>query len=224
MTDEERRIHARIETELPCTIVGGKTSVPARMVDLSRGGAQLIAAPGIAAVGDSLTLEVQLPTSPTPVTILGEVFRIEGEAEESRYALRFSIVEPKQREDLTRFLTELLAGKGIGRRSHPRVYRRIPVRFRTARELRAVMDNISRGGMGVECDAPLVVDETVIVDIGAEGIYDSVEIDAVVTHVRSISGDRYQVGLQFVSLTKAKQDQLDGLIERLLEHSGSDNK
>jgi c-di-GMP-binding flagellar brake protein YcgR len=217
---DDRRIHARIETDLVCTVLAKDGPRSARIRDLSHGGAQLVGEAGMADLGESLAIEVELPDQDEPIAILGEVCRGVGEGEQVRYGIRFAVVEPRQHETLARFIDQLADGQGVGQRQHPRVYRRVGVICRTRSQSEAVMHNISQGGLALQCGVPLVLDEEVTVEIRFEPFPEPLELHGRVVHVRTLEAGQYQVGVRFEQLESRRAKALAELIRFLLRTPG----
>ena len=172
---------------------------------------------GIARKGETLTVELSLPQVATSISVMAEVVRLTPGPEWTRYGLRFVIVEPVQQEQLRAFVTSALEREGRGKRKHPRVSRRVDVVCRTADQFRAVMENISRGGLAIRCHTALVVDEVVIIDVSAQSaVGETLELSAQVMHVRTLDAGEFHVGLKFQPLPKEKMAALDALLARMV--------
>lgn len=220
---DERRVHARIRINLRCSVLTLSGSYEGRVRDLSHGGALIELPESAAFLGDSVTIDVELPDASTSITVLGEVVRVEESSEgEIRCGIRFSIVEPRQREELKHFIDSLLAGDGVGRRRHPRVRRRLAIDLGTADPPGAMMSDISRGGVGIECDLPVVVNEEINVEIRLYETSEPVTCAAVVRHVRTIGEGRYHVGVEFVAPTPQIQKEIEELVEQMMSSYSPD--
>ena len=222
MQGDDRRIHARIETDLPCNVTAGGEYFQGRIRDLSHGGAQILGPVGVADLKDSLEIEIELPGDPEPIAVLGEVCRVQPEGGQARYGVRFAVIEPRQRDQIIEFIDSLLAGRGIGVRQHPRVHRRVEVVCRTQAQTRAVMSNISQGGLALTCSVPLVLDEEITVEVRVERLPAPFELRGRVAHVRTIPAadgsnvDSYQAGVKFEALAPERQAALGELIKFLM--------
>ena len=219
MGGEERRIHTRIETDLPCVVRNEDGAFEARLRDLSRGGASIVGPPAIGQLGAAVELEMELPGFPEAVGVLTEIIRATPAPPLMRFGLRFVLVEPRQRDQLGHFLDALLERQGADGRAHPRVYPHFEVVCTTAAQTRAMMDNVSRGGLALVCDTPLVVDEpvTVGVHLGDEAAH--LELRGHVVHVRSIGGPgkhRFHAGIRFAPLSGSEEAALRDLMAALL--------
>ncbi|MDF1561632.1 MAG: PilZ domain-containing protein [Deltaproteobacteria bacterium] len=213
----ERRVHARVETAFDCELITDRNLWPGQVVDLSYGGARVLGPPGIAEVGDLMRVAMKLPMDAESVTVLGEV-RLVTEVDPGRvaYGLRFSQVEPAQRESLTSFIEYLLAGAGVGFRDSPRIARRLEILCRSKQEFRAVMRDISRSGLGLECDQPLLIDEQVTLEIRVEAVDDPLVVTGKVVHTRAVGGDRHHVGLRLGSHSASEKQAIEDFLRKLM--------
>lgn len=216
MSSDERRIHARMECDLGCSLSTDEGIWSGRVHDLSHGGAQVRAPAGIAQLGESLALEIEVPLSEEPISILGEVCRVVDEGVDASYGVRFSVIEPAQKDLLVRYIDSLIDGEGIRGRQHPRVYRRVEVVCKTAAQTRAVMSNISKGGLALQCQVPLVLDEQITVEVLIERFPEPIELRGTVAHVRTVGDKLYHAGVRFERLSPEREKALGDLIAFLL--------
>ena len=214
MTAEKRRAHARIETDIPCT-VDGRTE--GRIRNLSVGAALLLAPAGFAELDETVSLEFQVGEVEL-VDVLGEVLRIAPrEADtDAEYGIQFVAVEPADRVRLARCLDLLVSGNGVGRREAPRLYRRVDLRCQAAREFYGTMENISRGGLGLECEVPLMVGEEVGLEVLVGSLDAPFKLSGVVTHVRPGPGELFRVGLRFGSMSAQQRTNLEQMLQSVL--------
>ncbi len=219
MAGEERRIHTRIETDLACVVRNEDGAFEARLRDLSRGGASIVGPPAVGQVGAAVELEMELPGFPESVGVLTEIIRVSPAPPLVRFGLRFVLVEPRQRDHLGHFLEALIERKGAGGRVHPRVYPHLEVVCTTAAQTRAMMDNVSRGGLALECDMPLVLDEQVTIGVHLGDDAAHLELRGHVVHVRSLGGPgehRFHAGIRFSPLSGSEEAALRDLMAALL--------
>ena len=216
MGAQERRVHARIETDLPCVVRNEDGAFEARLRNLSRAGAAVVGPPGVGKLGDAVELEMELPGFSEPVGVLTEIIRTELCPPGFRFGLRFVLVEPRQREHLGHFLEALLERQGAGSRAHPRVYPHLEVVCTTAAQTRAMMNNVSQGGLALECDLPLVLDEPVTIGVHLGDEAAQLELRGHVVHVRSIGEHRYHAGIRFSPLSGSEEAALRDLMAALL--------
>jgi c-di-GMP-binding flagellar brake protein YcgR len=135
---------------------------------------------------------------------------------DSLYGLRFVMVEPKQRADLWRFIEILAQEQGTGQRKHPRVARRVELFCSSQDAFRAMLKNISRGGLAFTCTLPLVLEEKISITIRMPDGQTPLELPGTVVHVRSTPDKQFQVGLKFTALPPEKERQIEALIIGML--------
>ena len=216
----DQRIHARIHvsTEIEVTTPAGV--VTAELRDLSKGGARFhVDVDNLAKVGESV--ELFLPSlSGTEIAVMAELIRIIPERQGFDYAVRFDIVEPAMRQALLDLLEVLLSTSGGGRRTHARIARRIEIRFGPVEELRAILEDISGGGLMMTVGEPLVLYEEVDVTVPDLAGVELLILHARVVNQRSQIRDghtSYQVGLEFGSMRPEAKRLLDELLRSVSE-------
>lgn len=212
MRTEERRLHARILLDLPCALVGSRLRLDGRIRDLSTGGASVSAHAGSVRVQDAFIVAIDVPGLPA-LSIPGKVVRLEERGAEGRYGIRFSDLDPRQREELRLLLDALLQTKGIGTRRHVRLSYCAEVTCRSQKQFCAVMRNICKGGMALACDERLEVGETIAVEIRTSRR--ALVIPGRVVHIQS-APDTVKVGVRFDPLPPDIQDALEGFLRQTL--------
>ena len=150
--------------------------------------------------------------------MLGEVRRItSGSSPDTRrYGIMLSIVEPRQRELLRTLITTLAEESGIADREHTRVYRRIELLCRSKHETRAIMSDLSKGGLAFFSPVPLMLDEMVTVTIKLDGFGQLLDVDGRVVHARQTK-DGYHVGIQFQEQSAQGKESVASLLRFLID-------
>lgn len=212
MSVGKRRAHARVEADIAC-IVDGTTE--GRIRNLSVGGALLFGPVGFGDVDDTVSVEFPVGEA-QPLTVFAEVLRITEHGIYAEYGLEFVAVEPVEREKIGRCLELVMSGKGVERRRGPRLYRRIELRCRTVEAFYATINNISCGGLGLECEVPLKVGEQVTVELLVGPLGSPLELTGIVKHVHPAEGGLHLVGLHFDPLAPGDRVRLDELIQSVL--------
>jgi c-di-GMP-binding flagellar brake protein YcgR len=215
---EELRVHTRVEVDVACEARSERgVAFAARVVDISRGGAAIIALPGLAQFHELLVLDIEpFAGDAERVTVAGEVVRTAPSGELCRYGIRFSSMPPASAKALRRFISQALAGAGVGTREHTRVYRRIPVTCHSTDEFRAIIQNISRGGLGAVAEVPVVVGEPIVVEIQVQFRDKPLAIPGVVTYVRSLGQTHHQVGIKFAPMPDDKREKLQKALDEYI--------
>ncbi len=213
----ERRIYARIETNLSCRVDSAKGPASARLIDLSPTGGLLIAPSGIATTGDKLKL--QLPADPRQPTALdSRVMWTHDRASETAYGLLFEDLNAEQKGTVQYLLELALESSGQGTRKHPRVRKQARLQLRGLDQIYGAMVDISRGGIGFTSEVPLHMHEEITVDLTVEEFSTmALPLRGRVKHVRPSGPGEYLAGVQFLPLEKEVQARLDELIRFLLK-------
>ena len=102
----------------------------------------------------------------------------------------------------------------------PRVSRRMDIRYGNLGELRAILEDISRGGLAMTVADPLVLYEELEVTVPDTGGEQLLILRARVVHQRAVEHDGetvYRVGLEFANLRIETRRCLDGLLKTVLE-------
>lgn len=215
----EQRAHARIETDLVGTLRVDRGASSARIRDLSVAGALVMAPPGLAAAGAAVILELE-GSGGSPLSLNARVIWRDAHLTGGHYGLQFESLTPPQTEGLRRCLDQVLLGRGQGTREYPRVHRRIGVEVKSLEHASAMMLDISRGGLGIISDTPVVLGDhlelLIEFSLEAPGLDQPLSLPSDVVRVSPAAAGQYQIGLKFAPLEAARQQQLDGLIRALL--------
>ncbi|MDB4965856.1 MAG: hypothetical protein JWN44_1545 [Myxococcales bacterium] len=219
MGDEEQRVHARIHVSTTIEVASPDGNVEAQLRDLSKGGARFVVPRAVGRVGD--TLELFLPSlGGEEITVMAEVIRSVEGADGHTVAVRFDAVDPQMREPLNDLIEVLLTATGGGQRSSPRVAKRMDIRYGQLGELRAILDDISRGGLAMTVADPLVLYEDLEVTVPDTGGDQLLILRARVVHQRAVEHEGhmvYRVGLEFGALRTETRRCLDDLLKTVVE-------
>jgi len=178
---EERRVHARVETDLEVSLRLEDGEEREQLANLSKGGALVRARHLRPGPGTELALDIPVPGSKTTFSILAQVVRVVEATDPVRLDpvleihLRFTSVDPAQQEELEGLIDAFLGASGILGREAPRVFRRFIVEFDDRAELeRVYAEDISRGGLAIAVES--------------DGVQQGEQVHFVVVHPDS--GDR----------------------------------
>lgn len=160
-TARERRTQVRLAVPLNARIVTGTQEVEYSVRDVSMSGIYLFAAAAPAPVGSNVTLKLALTAGIKAITVTAEVLRISGDAKGavSGVALEFLPVEQAQKAQLLDLLDRAMSGRGTASRAFPRVYPLIEIDCRDVDDFRAVLRDISEGGVGLLVDRKLELNQ-----------------------------------------------------------------
>lgn len=145
----ERRSHARIAVEIPCTLSAASGECDALMRDISAVGAKLVSATRIADDYEGLELRVEPAGAHAGLLVKARVMYQRERDEGIVTGVQFLDLDADAHRALTSFLAAALGGEGGGLRKHPRVSRRIEIVCSTKKRAKAVLEDISRGGVAL---------------------------------------------------------------------------
>jgi c-di-GMP-binding flagellar brake protein YcgR len=201
MSNEEQRVHARIHVSTDIAVIpaGGAAPQPAVLRDLSKGGARFTVPRPVGRAGESI--ELKLPSlSGQDISVTAEIIRSTvGTGGEEWVAVRFDQVDPSQRDALLELIEVLLSTSGGAQRAHPRVSRRMEIRFGELAELKAILEDLSAGGLAMTIAAPLVLYEEIDVTVPDTAGDQLLILRARVVNQRGIEEEgrtAYRVGLE----------------------------
>ena len=146
---EDRRSHARVAVEIPCTLSGPAGDTEAVMQDISAVGARVVSPTLVADDYEELELSVESDGASEGIRVKARVMYHRSRAEGIAAGIQFIEMDAATHRSVTGFLAAVLAGEGGGAREHPRVSRRIDVVCLTKTRARAMLEDISRGGIRV---------------------------------------------------------------------------
>ncbi|HXU73782.1 MAG TPA: PilZ domain-containing protein [Polyangia bacterium] len=219
MGDEENRVHARIHVSTTITVASPEGNVDATLRDLSKGGARFVTPKPIGRVGE--TIELFLPSlSGEEITVMAEIIRSTEATDGCTVAVRFDAVDPAMRQPLNDLIEVLLTATGGGQRASPRVSRRMDIRFGHLGELRAILEDISRGGLAMTVADALVLYEELEVTVPDTAGDQLLILRARVVHQRAVEHEGeavYRVGLEFANLRIETRRCLNDLLKTVLE-------
>jgi c-di-GMP-binding flagellar brake protein YcgR len=228
MSEEEQRVHARIHVSTEICVrpsVNGAGTPPTERVeatlrDLSKGGARFSARRSVGRPGE--TIELYLPSLLGPeIIVTGQIIRAgEPAPGEHVVAVRFSEIDPSMLRPLAELIDVLLSTSGGQQRAHPRVSRRMDIRFGELAELKAILEDISAGGLAMTIATPLVLYEELDVTVPDTAGEQLLILRARVVNQRVIEEDgqtAYRVGLEVGPLRLEARRCLDQLLQAVME-------
>jgi c-di-GMP-binding flagellar brake protein YcgR len=220
MNEEERRVHPRIQAAGEVRVSGPKGAVNGTLRDVSKGGAAFFLPEPIGDLGDVVEVFLEFDGG-MEIAVMAEILRIEESPQGLLHGVRFSLVEPSMQDTLLKLLEFLLKSKGSSIRKHSRVARRIPIRYGRVSELKAMLENISVGGLSMIVETPLVLYEEIEVSLPDLTGKDLLILNGRVVHQHPVEKESnlrgYRIGLQFKELNTEAKSCLDALLKRVLE-------
>jgi c-di-GMP-binding flagellar brake protein YcgR len=219
MRDDELRVHARIHVSTTIEVASQQGNVEATLRDLSKGGARFLAPRAVGLVGE--TIELFLPSlGGDDIAVMAEIIRSQEGTDGHTVAVRFDAVDPPMRQPLNDLIEVLLTATGGGTRKEPRVARRMDIRFGQLGELRAILEDISRGGLAMTVAEPLALYEDLEITVPDTGGDQLLILRAKVVHQRAVdvgSETVYRVGLEFGQLRTETRRCIDDLLKTVVE-------
>jgi hypothetical protein len=186
-----------------------------QLVNLSRAGAGVLAAPGLAPLGAAIALSLEGDEQAPPMLLRGEVVRLVPRGDQVVYGVHFDPMPPDEEQQWIEYLRKAALGRGVGRRRHPRTHQNLDLRCHTEAEFQATLSDISLGGLALKCAVPLQVGQPIRVGIGVDTVPALVELEGSVAWVKP-AGEVYRVGVQFAPPPAKTLTRLKSLIEMLL--------
>ncbi len=213
---EDRRLFGRIEASLECSLATADDTFEAKVLNISRGGAGLMAKARSIKLGDQVSVLLERVEGEFTLSLSGTVVRAKSQGEEWFIGLRFDALPPDAETDLLRLLKALAQGRGAGRREHPRVQARVAVRCRSRESFVATLNDLSRGGLSVSCPRPVELGSELTVQFGFESHDDLISVSGPVLHVDLKEDGRFLVGMRFVPPPNERKERVEHLIGVLL--------
>lgn len=198
--NDDNRLQPRIRAQVRIEIRNPREdrTHPALLDNLSWGGASIWCQSSPGVPGDEL--EIHLPYKPgEPIVIASEVLRVDRDGEDHIVAVRFVSVTTHDESHLEEVLEMLLAGPGGGRRQHPRLAQRLEIFFDDPADVRATLEDISRGGIAVTVPYHFSVGQSVQLTIYAGAQIGELSLRARVVHqapVEDPGPGLFRVGLK----------------------------
>lgn len=142
----DRREHARLNLWAEVRAFGPAGSREGQLRNLSRHGACFVLPSSVASIGEHAGLFFPRLEGPT-VPLEGRVVRHEALSEGIEVAIEFDRSDDSVEPLVLGLLELLLRFPDGGARRHPRVTRRVAIHCRALHELRAVLEDVSAGGV-----------------------------------------------------------------------------
>ncbi len=211
----EQRKYARIETSISCTVATSADGFDAAVVNLSKGGAAVLGPEGVCGVGEKVTLMLERAEGVVNLSVPGTVVRRELRGEHTLYGVEFDPLPPDEESQLTLLLQMVAAGKGPGRRAHPRVAARVDVTCKSEDSFRGFLNDLSRGGMSVKTLRDVELGKTLVVSFGVPGIRGLVEVSGIVVSNQKLEHG-WRIGLFFTPMKEEDREQVNRTLDVLL--------
>lgn len=155
---------------LNARLVLGSSQTELAVRDVSLSGIFLYCETPPGPVGTPVTLELALTAGIKPMLIRGKIVRLvrdpKGKAGDLLgIGVEFGGASPEQEQGLIALLDRAMNGKGTNNRAFPRICYQLEVTCRMKDEVKAVLNDIGEGGVGLTVDRSFTRDEDVTVEI-----------------------------------------------------------
>ena len=215
----------RVQISFEVRVSGPQGVTYGKLHDLSRMDARFHATELVGQVGDPLDLFLPF-SDETEVAVMGDLLRLEPTTRSLLHEVEFNLVEPNMQNQLQQVIGNLLKSTGGGTRKHPRIMCQSTARTSDPTKVKAVLETISLGGVGIILDHALNLGGEVKFTIARPKFNGSAVSDlhlvGRVVNQNLIEGrqpERYRVGIEFKNLTHKSKTRLQGLISETLELS-----
>jgi len=219
----ENRRQLRINVTAPVKVLwpGDSAPVDANLENISWGGAALHVAEAKGSADDKLNIILPSTTRRGSITVEAKIIRTwvlpDGRGE--GVATRFSSLSTRDEAELENVLEVLaLSGDGEGQRKYARLTQRLEIQFDDIEELRATLEDISAGGLGITVPDPLELDQSFQAVISTLDERCSLKLRARVVHQEPVSlghTEIYHVGLKFEHPSEELRDRTNELIREM---------
>jgi c-di-GMP-binding flagellar brake protein YcgR len=167
-----------------------------------------------------ISLRLSLTAGIKPVDVKAEIVRVVLDPEDKKggvlgFGAHFVELSPSKEQDLLNLLDRAMLGRGSMRRIYPRVYHLIEVKARSKTELRAILQDIGEGGVGLNLDRPLQIDEEVALEIARTRADGPLKLQGWVTSCVGTGQGAFRVGLRFARITQPVRADLQAFLKKL---------
>lgn len=205
---EERRRAARIAVQIPCRARGERAEVEAVLRDVSAVGARLVVPEPVADDLGAVALEVPAGDAHEGLSVRGRVMYHRDRPEGVVLGVQFLDLDADGHRALMRFLEAVLEGEGGGDREHPRVAHRVEVTCRTKDRAKAVLEDVSKGGLRLRVPEALPPGEPIEVSLTVGKLDRPLSLSGEVVRSETVDGEVYAA---------VKLDELAGADAAMLE-------
>lgn len=219
-TLEEKRQQIRIRISAPIHVLPHNTTTPlnAKLENISWGGAAFRVNGSVGEVGDPV--HILLPSIQGRRTrVQGKILRKSDDPDGQTCVVRFTRLRTAEETKLQQFLEFLAeAGDDNGQRASARLARRIDIQYDDANELRATLEDISTGGLGITLPEPMDIDQSVLLGLSTTDEQCELLLRARVVRQQAMHFSELQmfrVGLKFEHPTEDIKERIRDLIRAI---------
>lgn len=214
---EERRRSARVAVEIACSVRGdGGEAVEATMRDVSAVGARLVVPEPVAEDLAPLELDVPETDGRPSLRVGGRVMYHRDRPEGIVLGVQFIDMDAAIHRRVGDFLEAILGGEGGGQREHPRVAQRIEVSCRTKDRAKAVLEDISKGGLRLRVPEEMDAGEPIEVAIAFGKLDEPLTLSGQVVRTKRVDDGRVFAAVKLDELSEANAQLLERLMSALV--------
>jgi len=224
--DPEKRTWPRIPTSFKAFYADPKGHFrEEEVINLSKGGL-FLKTQEPSETGELLELILAIPESQQEITVQGQVIhnrkptKNDNMSELSGMGIMFTTIEPQLKNYLGNYITTLFQKEIADKRSDTR-YQSPPnqvILHANEKEHSAILKNISKGGMLVHTEHPLVLFEIVSTVLTHPDTGLQFDIDGEVIHLQKLekSPQCFAAGIKFIGLDSDSQDLIHEMIREIM--------
>jgi hypothetical protein len=203
-------------------VSGGENLCEAKLQDLSRAGARVLAPVALGAPGETIELFLPSPGGGEEIGVMGEIVTAQETPQGHMISLRFVLVQPGQDGRLAELIRLLRPSEAEVPRQTPRAMRRLPLAppGTSPAQLRALLGDVSRGSVVMAVSDQLALNDEVLLVVSDAGGEDLLQLPSRVTSIRSITkvkdDDRgFRVALELTPPGPEQQELISRLLSEL---------
>ncbi len=213
--DKRRQLRISVSAPVQLSDPDNRWMLAATIKNISWGGAAVRCKGLVGEMGQRVCLH--LPAGKNQkIQILATVLRIEHDAKEPVYGLRFDSLAPDDEKRLQQVLGILMNSmQHDGRRAESRLVQRLEIEYGDAGEFRATLEDISTSGLMLTVPESLEINQSLLITLSSADTPYDLSLRARVMHQTKVGHDdfaMYRVGLQF----EHPDEQLKGYVAEVL--------
>jgi hypothetical protein len=194
---------------------------PAQLTALSPSGAVVRLAAELGQAGE--VLEVSIPLAPgLDLKLTAGVDGSQHVADGWLVAVSFMFGEAAERKALDELIMRLLGGSGGGRREHPRITYRVPVRFGPADSQEVELIELSMSGCLLHARESLAVGTLLKLHVPSASGHGHLRLDGEARHQQPLADPKgwFSVGVAWKPMGDEQRAELSMLLRALLSRAG----
>ncbi len=215
----EKRKFGRIQHVFSVSVEFQNQTFEAELQSLSKEGASLTSIHLPVSLHDQVKLGIEHSSNPN-IELQAKIIWVKEEEQPPVFGVKFESPSSSQEGKILSLMKDFLNDSPRGGRRHPRISRRVPARFSEEEELKAMLENISLGGLALIVETPLQPQDQIEVEIFPSPSSPPLIVGGRVvycTSVKQTGRSAYRVGVEFKELTEKTLSEIQQLMDRLME-------